>query len=202
MEGYAPFIRTFAGNLSRETCREIVATFEKDKANQVPGRTLHGALPDVKRTTDLLISKNGLWQDIDAAVFDKLRGAIEEYVSVIPHEHDLKDILTSTLRDRGYLIHKYDKLDGFYHWHNDFLVLSNGQWRVLTFLWYLNDVEEGGETEFIDGTTIKPEAGKLLIFPATWSLKHRARRPLSGDKYVMTGWLYSGFDAPHPESVL
>ena len=62
---------------------------------------------------------------------------------------------------------------------------------LITYLFYLNTIEEGGETEFIDGTKIKPETGKLLIFPATWTYEHRGNVPISSNKYICTGWLYN-----------
>ena len=37
--------------------------------------------------------------------------------------------------------------------------------------------------------TIKPEAGKLLLFPASWTFPHCGQMPISHDKYIITGWL-------------
>ena len=93
---------------------------------------------------------------------------------------------------------KYLKNDGLYEWHNDFHLLGtsigdaddkSGTCRILTYLFYLNTIDEGGETEFIDGTKIKPEKGKLLIFPATWPYVHKGNMPVSSNKYIVTGWL-------------
>ena len=66
--------------------------------------------------------------------------------------------------------------------------------RHLTFLWYLNDVEEGGETEFWGQYGIKPEAGKLILFPASWTFPHKANVPISSDKYIITGWLWQHYN--------
>jgi 2OG-Fe(II) oxygenase superfamily len=87
------------------------------------------------------------------------------------------------------MIQKYTRGEGEYKWHNDFLC-NKQRLRVFTFIWYLNTVEEGGETEFTDSTRVKPEQGKLVFFPACWSLKHRGCMPLSCDKYIITGWIY------------
>ena len=62
--------------------------------------------------------------------------------------------------------------------------------RIVTFLFYLNDVEEGGETFFYNGK-VKPEAGKLILFPATWTYNHKGNMPISNDKYIVTGWFYN-----------
>ena len=68
------------------------------------------------------------------------------------------------------------------------------QYRVITFLWYLNTVEEGGETELLGSVNIKPERGKLLLFPASWTFPHRGKMPISHDKYIVTGWFHVSKD--------
>lgn len=62
--------------------------------------------------------------------------------------------------------------------------------RYLVFLWYLNDVAEGGETEFCDiGIKVPARTGKLLVFPPYWMFQHAGRPPLSGDKYILSMYL-------------
>jgi len=56
---------------------------------------------------------------------------------------------------------------------------------------YLNDVSEGGETEFsYYDLKVKPAAGKTLIWPAEWTHAHRGCSVESGRKYIVTGWLH------------
>ena len=61
--------------------------------------------------------------------------------------------------------------------------------RFMAFMFYLNDVEEGGETAFTD-LTIKPEAGKLLIFPPMWMYPHEGKAPISNEKYLLSTYLH------------
>lgn len=62
--------------------------------------------------------------------------------------------------------------------------------RYLVFLWYLNDVEQGGETEFCDlGVSVQARAGRLLVFPPYWMYQHAGLPPLSGDKYILSTYL-------------
>ena len=62
--------------------------------------------------------------------------------------------------------------------------------RYLVFLWYLNDVAEGGETEFPDlGVKVAPRAGRLLMFPPYWMYQHAGLPPVSGDKYILSTYL-------------
>jgi prolyl 4-hydroxylase len=62
--------------------------------------------------------------------------------------------------------------------------------RYLVLLWYLNDVAEGGETEFPDiGLRIGARAGRLLMFPPYWTYQHAGLPPVSGDKYILSTYL-------------
>ena len=54
---------------------------------------------------------------------------------------------------------------------------------------YLNDVKEGGETEFLyHSKRIKAEKGKIIIFPTDFMHTHRGNPPISNSKYILTGW--------------
>lgn len=62
--------------------------------------------------------------------------------------------------------------------------------RYMVFLWYLNDVSEGGETEFCDlGLRIEARQGRLLMFPPYWMFQHAGLPPRSNDKYMISTYL-------------
>ena len=62
--------------------------------------------------------------------------------------------------------------------------------RFLSFFWYLNDVEEGGETEFLyQSRRIKPKRGTMVICPSGFTHTHRGNPPLTGNKYMINGWI-------------
>ena len=62
--------------------------------------------------------------------------------------------------------------------------------RTLVFTIYLNDVEEGGETEFLhQSVRVKPETGRIVIWPAGFPYVHRGNPPISGEKYILTSWM-------------
>ena len=63
--------------------------------------------------------------------------------------------------------------------------------RFLVLFVYLNDVEEGGGTEFPDlDLTISPVCGTMLLFPSTWTYLHRGNTPISNDKYILGSYLH------------
>ena len=78
---------------------------------------------------------------------------------------------------------------GYHIWHYEASSRQTGG-RLLSYILYLNDVEEGGETEFLYlHRRIKPTAGTLVLFPAAFTHTHRGNPPLSNTKYIMTGWV-------------
>lgn len=77
---------------------------------------------------------------------------------------------------------------GFSVWHTE-QNSGNTSNRSLAWMIYLNDVDNGGETEFLyQHMKVKPEAGKVVIWPAGITHPHRGNPPYSGDKFVLTGW--------------
>ena len=63
--------------------------------------------------------------------------------------------------------------------------------RCAVWTLYLNNVTEGGETEFpYQGVRVSPEKGALCIFPASYTHLHRGNPPYSNDKYILTGWFH------------
>jgi len=61
--------------------------------------------------------------------------------------------------------------------------------RAVTWMIYLNDVEEGGSTEFpYQRQVFQPKAGSLLLWPAGYTHPHRGNPVYSNDKYIVTGW--------------
>ena len=61
---------------------------------------------------------------------------------------------------------------------------------MLLFQFYLYDVLDGGETEFLYQRR-KGEArkGRLIIAPAGFTHTHKGHVATSGDKYVATSWI-------------
>lgn len=62
--------------------------------------------------------------------------------------------------------------------------------RVLFVIMYLNDVDDGGETEFLyQSLRVKPVKGTVVLAPASFTHTHRGNPPLNSDKYIATTWL-------------
>jgi predicted 2-oxoglutarate/Fe(II)-dependent dioxygenase YbiX len=70
--------------------------------------------------------------------------------------------------------------------HADYFEGSN---RVVSAVLFLNDVGEGGELLFtFFGYTIRPVAGRAVIFPSNYLFAHEALPPRSEAKYSAAFW--------------
>ena len=58
--------------------------------------------------------------------------------------------------------------------------------RSMAMIWYLCDVDDGGETVFPHlNIEIQPKKGNCLVFPPFWNYGHLARKPVSNDKLTL-----------------
>jgi hypothetical protein len=193
-----PFVYIVKQSINTDTCNEIIQRFENDE-RKTPGITSGGLNKEKKNTVDLPFSCFEEWKDIDYEISKLLTIELKNYcrhnlILMKEYYNVMSNSLVANFEnvvDFGYQIQYYKKTEGHYVWHHDLTGNENKtskQQRLVTFIWYLNDVEIGGETEFLHGL-VKPEAGKLIIFPACFTYFHRAHIPISNDKYIITGWI-------------
>jgi len=80
--------------------------------------------------------------------------------------------------------------EGYHLWHVEHGKGHENEPRAFVYSIYLNDVKEGGETEFLHfSKRVKPEKGRIVIWPAAFPYIHRGNSPLSGEKYILTSWM-------------
>ena len=85
------------------------------------------------------------------------------------------------------ILQKTEPMEGYHSFHAEDNSWNN-RFRVLAWMVYLNDVPEGGETEWLyQQVKIKPTANTLVIWPGSFTHLHRGNPPMS-TKYVLTGW--------------
>jgi len=193
-----PYIWQVSNSLTDEFCDKLVQKFKEDSEGKVyRGIVGSGVQTEIKETLDLAVSSSSeVWKKDDEFISNKVGECINAYIDhitkCVPNVDFHNGIRNVT--DSGYHIQRYEANKGFYTWHNDYSFEKDKGSRILTFIWYLNTVEKGGETEFTNGMKIKPEKGKLVMFPSTWTYTHRGCMPYSGEKYILTGWVYNGWN--------
>ena len=170
--------------LPLDVCKEMIRRFEECEDEQYEGHIGQTIEKDrsIKRSTDLVTSGKENWKDIDKELFRSLGNIIVELRETFP-------FFKGPFKDMGYAIQRTNPGE-FYHWHIDGGSHEFSD-RQLVAVWYLNDVEgPGGETEFsYQQVKIKPEAGKVALFPPFWTHEHRGVTLERGVKYIATTWV-------------
>ncbi|MBT0586859.1 2OG-Fe(II) oxygenase [Alteromonas sp. SM 2104] len=82
---------------------------------------------------------------------------------------------------------------GYPYWHSEVYPQAphnEALHRTMLFMFYLNDVSEGGTTDFVyQNRSIQPKKGRMVIAPAYFTHTHRGSMPISNDKYILTSWV-------------
>lgn len=123
-----------------------------------------------------------------ADVYDAIVG---ECLNIYLKEHNNFHLDVDNMRYTNPEHRKIQKTEvggGFhrFHYENSFRYI---RWGVTSL--YLNDVKDGGETEFIyQNMRIKPKRGNFIMFPAGHTHVHRGNPPLSNTKYITTSWIH------------
>ena len=184
---------TIPNNLSDKLCDDIIRKFDND--DKVSEGIINGGdvYTEIKKCKEIYISDLEDWKDIDSELWKSCAEGIKQYSEYLVDLYDIEGLLGSNNTDQGYRIKRYDPGEDYFHWHHDLHVNNELRVRTVALIWYLNDVKEGGETEFRNGLKIHPEKGKLLLFPATWNNVHRGKTPISNTKYAITSFIYSSY---------
>jgi Rps23 Pro-64 3,4-dihydroxylase Tpa1-like proline 4-hydroxylase len=185
-------------SLSPELCAEIINVFEtNDLCNMIKtsGCVVGGVNSLVKDTIDVCLPNNSTDTSVNNIVdvlTNELNRNIHKYIEFLKNYNINIERNTFFLQYETFQIQKYMKNIGKFTYHEDSHIEYNEyRYRVFTYLWYLNDVDEGGETEFLNNRIkVKPNAGKLILFPACWTFPHKGHVPVSNDKYIVTGWVF------------
>jgi len=190
-------------SICSELCDELIQRYENSE--KYDGVTAGGLNRNVKTTTDFNIINNKEWDEVTTFLKKELQANYLIYKNNLSENQNYNKNQYSTYKHNMlsynkiaipyFLIQRYIQNIGRYVYHHDFMVdWKTSQYRIITFIWYLNDVSEGGETEFFASFKIKPEKGKLVLFPSSWTFPHCGKMPISDNKYIITGWLYVSDD--------
>lgn len=169
-----------------QLCDELIDYFEKSDKKKT-GKLGRGEI-DKKRKNSTDLSLSPYPDDLDDAPKKYLKvllKVINEYKKLYIYCDKQKE--EWGIRE-PFNIQRYFPNEGFYQWHSERGGLAKAD-RHLVFMTYLNDVVDGGETEWYhQKMKIKPEKGLTVIWPTDWTYTHRGLTSPTQTKYIATGW--------------
>ena len=162
-------------------CDKIIQFFENNTQLHQPGYFNTG-IKETKVSTDISILINQEWL---SEYRSGLQSCIDQY------KKDYNNIL-DTVGSWGIVenvnIQRYNPYEGYLEYHADrtgFYIAD----RMMVFMTYLNDVKEGGETEwYFQKMKIKPRKGLTIIWPTDWNFLHRQTPTTKETMYTLKGW--------------
>ena len=181
------FIRQY--NIDPKLCDKLIKYYKNNSEYKSIGEHL------IAETQTLGIDKKAK-DSIDVTFFNSSQNkTIKEYFNVLSDmasdyvKHYRIGYIVRTC-DSGTNIQFYPKNGGFKTWHTERSNVHNAK-RDLVFMTYLNDIKDGGETEFFyQKLKIKPKKGLSLIWPPDFTHTHRGIPSPTEEKIIVTGWLY------------
>jgi hypothetical protein len=185
------FIGVYDNYITKEECDKAIQLYEnQNKLNKTFTRLQsENANVFFKKDTHYFANRSNIdvWWDELKSMMLNFDLAWKNYLQNTAAEAAYGDI------PFHYTILKIQKTlptEGYHVWHLEHSKGFEGEPRAFVFSIYLNDVEEGGETEFLNfSKRVKPKTGRIVIWPAGFPYVHRGNPPLSGEKYILTSWM-------------
>lgn len=214
------FICVYDDAMSAELCEEIIAYFETcgQKVPGETGGGVNVAMKDsfdinITRAANWKTLHDRVMESVTEYMFEYIKQYPQLLIGALATgrrdpatgqsqrftEEDLDDATIGRLMMKLYrpgeiIAQQYLRgVGGYHHWHSEVYprdASCETLHRVLLFMYYLNTVEEGGETQFLfQERKIQPEQGRMVIAPAGFTHTHKGDVPISGDKFILTSWV-------------
>ena len=172
--------------IPEKICDNLTNFYNNNHRNIKLGKTAtsHGSFSDkeIKESFDLGVSPNNYEEP-----FLSYRTYLQQCLEYYQVKYPMVKLNSNFQITEAYQIQGYPKGGGFKKWHcevtSPFIMR-----RVLVFMTYLNDVNDGG-TEFYHQNIITPsKKGLTVIWPAHWTHTHKGQISNTEEKLICTGW--------------
>lgn len=195
--GKETMIVLYDGLLDNHICETFLGVVKSDyPKNAFEGRMSAGFMPSIKLSADLHFSAlkykekdadfTSIHSDLEQLIHQAVSSCLAHYMS----EYEIQTRMFDDINDTGFQVQKYDRNHGYFRTHVDSFPGQSVSNRVISVLIYLNTVEHGGETNFpLHNQEVKPVAGRIVLFPATFTHPHESRPSLSEDKWIINTFI-------------
>jgi len=179
------YIKCYDGLVTAEFCRDVIKTFDESDSVYIDREQRPSF-------TELNISQRFLendpnWIPIQKKLTDVFIDAVDLYMSDLDLGPDFP--AKYAFEEHRLKMYRNNDHDQFKD-HVDVGDYNSARRFLVCFL-YLNDVKEGGKTNFPKlNYSVAPECGRILLFPSTWQWRHAGLPPVSGPKYIVGSYLH------------
>ena len=187
------FIKVFPNAVSTNFCQNVISHFERLLSE---GRTIsrqqHEGSSNIAKDDEQYFFENETNQlilDINSQVLREFNSSIKAHYQIYLNEIGILNKVAAHSISESIKIQKTKPGQGYHVWHCEHTNLISSR-RLLFVILYLNNIEYGGETEFLyQSLRIPPVQGTLLFAPSSFTHTHRGNPPLKENKYIITTWI-------------
>lgn len=167
-------------SLTNILCDTIIEEFEEE----------HN---EINQNWFIIPKKNETWERIERILYKQLLICLNEYkmklIGEINTNNDLILLLNKTLYTKDFIIQKLEPSESCISKY----YFKPNRYNVLTYVFYLNDIDEGGEViinvNYEKEELIRPKKGFLILFPENIEYPYKLQLPKKHTQYIITGQL-------------
>ena len=189
MKNLANYVRVYDDVFDKKTCNELINLYDAQTPITTPymRKSDHQWEQDYRSFMELDICRVDSFKPFIEEYYARVRQVYDHYKSVVDSSFFPSKFAFEDARLKKYEANDHDQ----FGWHIDVGDKASSS-RYLVMFTYLNDVEEGGETEFQSDIEfqVKPVCGRMVVFPPMWMWPHRGKKPISGPKYILSTYLH------------
>ena len=189
MNNLSHYVRVYDDVFQPDFCESMIKTFESIDPALSPTLRVsdHSWEKDYRCFQEVNIKQDTAFRGIVDPYYARIRQVYAHYKQMVGSDFFPQEFTLEEARMKRYLNDDYEQ----FGWHVDVGDKQSSS-RYLVMFTYLNDVEEGGETEFLSNGefTVKPKCGRMVVFPPSFMFPHRGKKPISNSKYILSTYLH------------
>lgn len=169
---------------NKDLCKNLINFFENSES-KFEGKIGNHKIDKLKKDSTEVLLDISLQEPLTKEYIKSLSLVLEKYKKMYKYADNPHDSWGIT---ENFNIQRYLPNQGYHTYHTERSGLKNSL-RHLTFMTFLNDVNEGGETEwYYQKLKVRPETGLTLIWGTDWTFTHRGI-PSKTEKKIYCNWL-------------
>jgi len=182
---------TFIGGwfIPKNICSNLIKYYKKNQNKVVDGEVVPHSTQisqvkeNIKSCRELGLMPNNYDNEVKRYRF-YLQECLLRYIKKYP-DANLSNCKYNITKPFNY--QHYQPGQGYKQWHCERGSLQNGS-RILVFMTYLNDVDDGGTIFNNFKLTTPALTGLTLIWPTDWPWTHKGQISKTKEKHIVTGW--------------